>query len=89
MRDEKDKFVGKSEHIMSLVKSSNCESQNCSTESKRINSGYPEMELNASDFLKLRHQIGSEATRKISIDEKIEYLKKELDFIRRTSRKLS
>jgi len=49
---------------------------------------YTETTLSAQEFTELKRRILSDSARKISIDEKIESLKKELDFLRRTSQKI-
>ena len=49
---------------------------------------YTETTLSAQEFTELKRRILSDSARKISIDENIERLKKELDFLRRTSQKI-
>lgn len=89
MRDEKNNFVGNSKPLMSLITNSDRESHDDAARLESVNSDCPKTALSAQDFLNLKHQSALEPARKISIDEKIEYLKKELDFLRRSSRKIS
>ncbi|WP_295876892.1 hypothetical protein [uncultured Zhongshania sp.] len=86
MRNEKDSFVGNFNPPMSLIAKSDYGDP---ARFGRVSSDCPEPALSAQDFLNLKHQSALEPARKPTIDEKIEYLKKELDFLRRSSRKIS
>ena len=87
MHDEKEHFVGGAIRAMSALKNRNGRQQSYSAPIGDCDSLYAVTKPGAQNFTDLSRRTLVGTTRKISIDEKIEHLKKELDFLRRTSRK--